>query len=125
MHKNGFKFLLFLKPVSLAEIELRRQTAAVRRRACRLESLACRLESLDSRSMVYIGRIHTPVAGGPQHHSRRHAVLSEYNLFADVQMLPAKMAAAGSRRQPKGASVDDQQVGLLLHTRSKLAKAFA
>ena len=118
MHKNGFKFLLFLKPVSLAEIELRRQTAAVRRRACRLESL-------DSRSMVYIGRIHTPVAGGPQHHSRRHAVLSEYNLFADVQMLPAKMAAAGSRRQPKGASVDDQQVGLLLHTRSKLAKAFA
>ena len=65
--------------------------------------------------MVYIGRIHTPVAGGPQHYSRRHVVLSECDLFTDVQMLPAKMAGAGSHRQPEGASADDQQVGLLLH----------
>jgi hypothetical protein len=43
-------------------------------------------------------------------------ILSECHLFTDVQMLPAKRAGAGSRRQPDGASADDQQVGLLLHT---------
>src|SRR4026208_497027 len=107
MHGERRDFLLLLKPLRVAKVEIERERLDLKRG----QALACQ-KALDG---VPSQGVEVPIALRSKIHSFRHVHLPKLHGLSDYHMAYAEMLGVGGRCETEGSGTDNEQARATFH----------